>query len=751
MNVHKVSTTIGGREFSIEIGKLATQADGAAFVRYGDTIVLVTACGAREAREGADFFPLTCDHRDNFYAAGKIPGGFFKREGKPGEREVLYSRMIDRPIRPLFPEGYRNETQVIAMVLSADQDNDPSILSITGASTALYTSPLPFTQPIAAIRVGLIDGEYVINPTYPQLEESRLNLLVAGTEDGVTMVEAGATEISEEEMVRALEVAHDAIREIIELQKELYDIIRPEKLQYDPPPSDPEIDRKVEESIRTELEDALNTQKYDKLTSYAKIGNAKTKVIESLGADASEETVKLAKRSFNALKERIFRDQILHDNTRPDRRATDEIRPIWIEEGLLPRAHGSAVFTRGETQALVTTTLGTGDEAQRLDRLEGESFKHFMLHYNFPPFSVGEVRRMGFTSRREVGHGILAERSILPMMPSEEDFPYTVRVVSEILESNGSSSMATVCGGSLALMSAGVPIKRPVAGVAMGLVSEGDKYAILSDIAGAEDHYGDMDFKVAGTREGITALQMDIKITNVSFEIMAKAMEQAKRGRMHILDKMEEAIPAVREEMSEFAPRIYTIEIPTDKIRDVIGPGGKMIRSIVEQTGVKIDVNDDGRVNIASNDGPSAQKAIEIVQNLTAVPEVGKTYLGKVVRIADFGAFVEIFPGTDGLLHISEIAEQRIREVRDELNEDDQIMVKVIALDGNRIKLSRKAVLREQRGESPEDDSGSERRDGERQGGNDRGNDGGGNRMPDGDRGDRGGRGRPRRRRPDNR
>ncbi len=751
MNVHKVSTTIGGREFSIEIGKLATQADGAAFVRYGDTIVLVTACGAREARAGADFFPLTCDHRDNFYAAGKIPGGFFKREGKPGEREVLYSRMIDRPIRPLFPEGYRNETQVIAMVLSADQDNDPSILSITGASTALYTSPLPFTQPIAAIRVGLIDGEYVINPTYPQLEESRLNLLVAGTEDGVTMVEASATEISEEEMVRALEVAHDAIREIIELQKELYDIIRPEKFQHDPPPSDPEIDRKVEESIRTELEDALNTKKYDKLTSYAKIDNARAKVIESLGEDTSEETVKLAKRSFNALKEKIFRDQILHDNTRPDRRATDEIRPIWIEEGLLPRAHGSAVFTRGETQALVTTTLGTGDEAQRLDRLEGESFKHFMLHYNFPPFSVGEVRRMGFTSRREVGHGNLAERSILPMMPGEEDFPYTVRVVSEILESNGSSSMATVCGGSLALMSAGVPIKRPVAGVAMGLVSEGDKYAILSDIAGAEDHYGDMDFKVAGTREGITALQMDIKITNVSFEIMAKAMEQAKRGRMHILDKMEEAIPVVREEMSEFAPRIYTIEIPTDKIRDVIGPGGKMIRSIVEQTGVKIDVNDDGRVNIASNDGPSAQKAIEIVQNLTAVPEVGKTYLGKVVRIADFGAFVEIFPGTDGLLHISEIAEQRIREVRDELNEDDQIMVKVIALDGNRIKLSRKAVLREQRGESPDDDNGRERRGGERQGGYDRGNDGGGNRLREGDRGDRGGRGRPRRRRPDNR
>jgi polyribonucleotide nucleotidyltransferase len=720
MNVHKVSTTIGDREFSIEVGKLATQADGAAFVRYGDTIVLVTACGAKEAREGMDFFPLTCDHRDNFYAAGKIPGGFFKREGKPGEREVLYSRMIDRPIRPLFPDGYRNETQIIANVLSADQDNDPSILSITGASTALYLSTLPFTQPIAAIRVGLIDGEFIINPTYPQLEDSQLNLLVAGTEDGVTMVEASATEISEEDMVRALEVGHDGVREIIELQKELYDIIQPEKVQPEPAASDADIDSKVEALIRGELEDALNTQKYDKLTSYAKIDNLKAKVVESLGEDADDATVKLAKKSFNGLKEKIFRDQILHNGTRPDRRATDEIRPIWIEEGILPRAHGSAVFTRGETQALATATLGTGDEAQRLDRLEGESFKHFMLHYNFPPFSVGEVRRSGFTSRREVGHGNLAERSIQPMMPGEEEFPYTVRVVSDILESNGSSSMATVCGGSLALMAAGVPIKRPVAGVAMGLVSEGDKYAILSDIAGAEDHYGDMDFKVAGTRDGITALQMDIKITNVSFEIMAKAMEQAKHGRMHILNKMEEAIPKVRE-MSEFAPRIYTIKIPTDKIRDVIGPGGKMIRSIVEQTGVKIDVNDDGRVNIASSDGPSAQKAIEIVESLTAIPEVGKTYLGKVVRIADFGAFVEIFPGTDGLLHISEIAEERIREVRDELNEDDQVMVKVIGLDGNRIKLSRKAVLREQRGEAPDDGGGG------------------------------GGGGRPRRRRPDNR
>ena len=696
MNVHKVSRMIGNEELSIEIGKLATQADGAAYVRYGDTIVLVTACGAKEPSPNLPFFPLTCDHRENFYAAGKIPGGFFKREGKPSDREVLNSRLIDRPIRPLFPDGYRNETQIIALVLSADRDNDPAALSIIGASTALYLSVLPFTQPIAAIRVGLIDGTYVVNPKYSELEESRLNLVVAGTAEGVTMVEAGANEVSEEVMIEAISVGHEAVKQIIELQQELYEKIRPTKIEFVAPVTEPEIAKKVEALIRGDLEDALNTQKYDKLTSYAKVDTAKAKVIEGFG-DAEDDTLKQASRAFSDLKEKIFRDQILHEDTRPDRRATDQIRPIWIEENILPRTHGSAIFTRGETQALVTATLGTSDEAQRLDRLEGESFKRFMLHYNFPPFSVGEVRRMTGTSRREVGHGNLAERALLPMVPSEEDFPYTIRVVSDILESNGSSSMATVCGSSLALMAAGVPIKRPVAGVAMGLVSEGDKYAILSDIAGAEDHYGDMDFKVAGTREGITALQMDIKITNVTFDIMSKAMEQAKHGRMHILGKMDEAISAHKEEISQYAPRIHTIKIPVDKIRDVIGPGGKMIRSIVEQTGVKIDVNDDGTVNVASADGASAQQAIEIIQSLTATPEVGKTYLGKVVRIVDFGAFVELFPGTDGLLHISEISEHRIRNVRDELNEGDQLKVKVIAMEGNKVKLSRRALLREQK------------------------------------------------------
>jgi polyribonucleotide nucleotidyltransferase len=697
MNVQKVTRMIGDKELSIETGKLATQADGAAYVRYGDTVVLVSACGAKEASENASFFPLTCDHRENFYAAGKIPGGFFKREGKPSEREVLNSRMIDRPIRPLFPDGYRAETQVIALVLSADPDTDPSTLSIIGASTALYLSVLPFTQPIAAVRMGLVDGEFVVNPSYAQMETSPLNLVVAGTAEGVTMVEAGASEVPEEQMLEAIRHGHEVIREIVAMEQELYDILQPKKMDFVPAAKDDAIEKQVATLIRAELEDALNTEKYDKLTSYAKVDNAKARVLEGF-PDADEATLKLVGRTFDGLKERIFRDQILHESTRPDRRKTDEIRPIWIEDNVLPRTHGSAVFTRGETQALVTATLGTADDAQKMDRLEGESYKRFLLHYNFPPFSVGEVRRLTGTSRREVGHGNLAERALLPMIPGEEEFPYTIRVVSDILESNGSSSMATVCGASLALMSAGVPIARPVAGIAMGLVSEGDKYAVLSDIAGAEDHYGDMDFKVAGTREGITALQMDIKITNVSFDVMGQALDQAKRGRLFILDKMDSVVPKVRDELSPYAPRIYTIKIPVDKIRDVIGPGGKMIRSIVEQTGVKIDVNDDGRVNIASADGPSAERAIKIIEDLTATPEVGKTYLGRVVRLADFGAFVEIFHGTDGLLHISEVAEHRIRNIRDELHEGDQLMVKVIGVEGNKIRLSRRAVLRDQAG-----------------------------------------------------
>jgi len=699
MNVHKVSAMIGERELSIEIGKLAKQAHGAAIVRYGDTVVLVTACAADKPREGIDFFPLTVDYRENFYAAGKIPGGFFKREGKPSEREVLNSRMIDRPIRPLFDEGFKNETQVIALVLSADPEIEPGMHAIVGASTALFVSHIPFSKPVGAVRVGLIDGRYVINPTFTELKSSRLNLAVAGMEDGIVMVECGSSEVSEEIMVEALNTGHEAIKQIIALQKELYAAIRPVKKAATPPATDKALATEIEKFIRPELEDALDTKKHPKIESYARIDAAKAKLAEKY-AEADEEKLAIVKRLFDELKERIFRDQILNKRERPDKRKFDEIRSIWIETGLLPRTHGSAVFTRGETQALVTATLGTSDDEQRMDLLEGEAHKRFLLHYNFPPFSVGETGRMTGPGRREVGHGALAERALTAVLPSAESWPYTIRVVSDILESNGSSSMATVCGGTLAMMDAGIPLTAPVAGVAMGLVKEGSNYAILSDIAGAEDHYGDMDFKVAGTRMGITALQMDIKIPGVTSTIMAEALEQARQGRMHILGKMEEALAAHREEISQFAPRIYTMKIPTDKIRDVIGPGGKMIRSIIEQTGVKIDVSDDGRVNIASSDGPSANRAINIIQNLTATPEVGKTYLGKVVRIADFGAFVEIFPGTDGLLHISEIAEQRIRQVRDELNEGDQVMVKVVGIEGNKIKLSRKAVLREKKGEA---------------------------------------------------
>src|SRR2546425_1316772 len=592
MNVHKVSTMIGDRELSIEIGKLAKQAHGSALVRYGDTVVLVTAC-AKEPREGLDFFTLTVDYRENFYAAGKIPGGFFKREGKPSEREVLNSRMIDRPIRPLFPEGYKNETQVIALVLSADTDIDPSMHAIVGASTALYTSSIPFTHPVAAVRVGLIDGRYYLNPTYTELKNSRLNLAVAGMEDGIVMVECGASEVSEEVLVEALNFGHQAIKQIIGIQKELYAKIQPQKMAVQAPVVDEAMSKKIEDAIRRELEDALDTHKHAKLESYALVDAAKKKATE-LFPECDDETLRKIKGIFEGLQERIFRDRILYKRERPDKRKFDTIRDIWIETSVLPRTHGSAVFTRGETQALVTATLGTGDDVQRLDSLEGESHKRFMMHYNFPPFSVGEVAFLRGPGRREIGHGALAERALLPIIPGEDAWPYTIRVVSDILESNGSSSMATVCGGTLALMDAGVPIKAPVAGVAMGLVKEGDKYAILTDIAGAEDHYGDMDFKVAGTKDGITALQMDIKITGVTAAVMAEALEQAKAGRLHVLGKMLEALPESRTTISTHAPRIFTLRINPSKIGELIGPGGKVIRGIIEQTGVKIYVEDDG-------------------------------------------------------------------------------------------------------------------------------------------------------------
>jgi len=692
--VEVVEVDLDGRIITLESGKMAKQANGSVVVRSGDSVVLVTACMADEPKPGAGFFPLTVDYREYTYAAGKIPGGFIKREGRPSEKEILTSRLIDRPIRPLFPEGLLNETQIIGMVLSADPEQDPNSLAIVGAAAALAISDIPFNHLLGAVRVGMLNGKYVANPTYTEGRESNLNIVVAGTEEGIVMVEAGAQQVSEDEVLGAIEYGHQCCRKIAAAIRSLTQKVGKAKRPFTSPQIDQTIYDRISTECREELTDALNTQKYPKLESYAKVAEIKKRAVALFAEEQQDE----AKAAYDALKERIFRDEMLKKHRRPDGRAFDEIRAITIQAGLLPRTHGSALFTRGETQALVTVTLGTKEDEQRIELLEpGEASKRFMLHYNFPPFSVGEVGFMRGPGRREIGHGALAERAVSSLIPEESVFPYTLRVVSDILESNGSSSMATVCGASLALMDAGVPLPAHIGGVAMGLVKEGDSYAILTDIAGAEDHYGDMDFKVAGTRDGITALQMDIKVPNVTTAIMKEALEQARRGRLYILDKMEAALPAPRASMSQYAPRIYTMNIPQDKIRDVIGPGGKVIRGIIEQTGVKIDVADDGTIHVASSDEASASKAMRIIADITAVAEVGKTYLGKVVRLVDFGAFVELFPGTDGLLHISEIAENRVREVRDELKEGDQILVKVLAIEGNKIKLSRKAVLREQR------------------------------------------------------
>jgi polyribonucleotide nucleotidyltransferase len=686
----------GGKTLHLETGHLAKQAQGSAIARLGDNAVIGTACCAPEPREGIDFFPLTVDYREYTYAGGRIPGGFIKREGRPQEREILTARQIDRPIRPLFPEGFRHETQVISLVLSADTENDPDVLAINAASCALTLSDIPFHGPVGAVRVGFINDQYIVNPTYAEMAESLLNIMVVGTAEGIVMVESGAKEVSEDQVLGAIEFAHEQIKKICAAITDLAGRAGKKKMEVAAPEFDQAYYDQLKAKIGAELTDALDTAKHPKLESYSKVKEIKNRLKAELPEDDEEAAHKLS-HYYEALRERIFREQVTHKRRRPDAREFDQIRPISIEVGVLPRTHGSAVFTRGETQALVTTTLGTPDDMQRIERFEGETKKRFMLHYNFPPFSVGEVGRMTGVGRREVGHGALAERAVSAVLPSEEKWPYAIRVVSDILESNGSSSMATVCGASLSLMDAGVPLASSVAGVAMGLVKEPDSYAILTDIAGAEDHYGDMDFKVAGTRKGITALQMDIKVMGITSKIMHEALEQARRGRMFILDKMEEIITGGRENISTFAPRIYTLQIPVDKIRDLIGPGGKMIRSIIDQTGVKIDVDDTGKVNVASSDGPSAQKAIQMINDLTAVPEVGKTYLGKVVRIAEFGAFVEIIPGTDGLLHISEIAEHRVKDVTDELKEGDQVLVKVLGIEGNRIKLSRKAILREQR------------------------------------------------------
>jgi polyribonucleotide nucleotidyltransferase len=693
----KQAINLGGRDLVIETGRIAKQADGAVLVRQGETMVLVTAVSAREPREGATFFPLTVDYREYGYAAGRIPGGYFKREGRPTEKEILTARLTDRPIRPLFPENYRHETQVIAMVISADDEHDPDVLAITGASAALYLSDIPFHTPIAGVRIGLVDGKYIVNPTYEQLRQSQLSLTVAGSEEAIVMVEAGAKEVSEEVIIEALMFAHGEIRKLCVLQRAMYERLQVKKREYAPPPVNEEMLKELEEKYGAELRETLDVQNKTKIESYTAIDKLRKRVVESY---PEEDEAKRAEAGdlFDRLKERIFRDDILNNRRRPDGRRFSEIRPIAIEVGWLPRTHGSSLFTRGETQALVTATLGTSQDVQYLDSLEmGEIKRRFMLNYNFPPFSVGETGRMGSPGRREIGHGALAHRALDAVMPGEESWPYIVRLVSDITESNGSSSMATVCGGALALMDAGVPIKAPVAGVAMGLVKEDKKYAILTDIAGAEDHYGDMDFKVAGTRDGITALQMDIKVTGLNAQILAEALEQARKGRLYILDKMDEVIAAPRPEISRYAPRILTMQIPVDKIRDVIGPGGKVIRSIVERTGAKIDVEDTGRISIATANGEAADQAMQIIRDLTAEAEIGKTYLGTVSRIVDFGAFVEIFPGTDGLLHISEIADYRVRDVRDELKEGQQLLVKCIGIEGNKIRLSRKAVLRDEK------------------------------------------------------
>ncbi len=697
----------GGKKLTFETGKLAKQAHGSAIVRMGDNVVLATGVANAEPREGIDFFPLTVDYREYTYAGGRIPGGFIKREGRPSEREILTSRMIDRPIRPLFPEGFRCETQVIAFVLSADTENDPDVAAINAASAALTISDIPFHGPIGAVRAGLMEGRFLINPTYNEMRDGLLNIMVVGSADAIVMIEAAAKEVKEETVVDAIEFAHAEIKKICTAISELGEKAGKPKREVTTPEFDQVYYDGLKSRIGERLAEHLDTQRHPKAESHDLVRAYRKELLEALPAEDEAGREQL-EHYFEVLRERIFREQVIGQRRRPDGRAFDQIRPISVEVGMLPRTHGSSIFTRGETQALVTTTLGTSEDMQRLEVFEGEAKKRFMLHYNFPPFSVGEVAFLRGAGRREIGHGALAERALSTILPNEADWPYAMRVVSDILESNGSSSMATVCGASLSLMDAGVPLKSPVAGVAMGLVKEGDQYAILTDIAGAEDHYGDMDFKVAGTRDGITALQMDIKVSGITPQIMREALAQAQRGRMFILDRMNDVLATPREKVSAYAPRIYTLQIPVDKIRDVIGPGGKMIRSIIEQTGVKIDVEDTGKVNVASNDEASASRALQIIRDLTATAEVGRTYLGKVTRLADFGAFVEIIPGTDGLLHISEVAEHRIKDIRDELKEGDQVLVKVLAVEGNRIRLSRKAILKEQRAKMGGGEGGGE-------------------------------------------
>ncbi|HBH02277.1 MAG TPA: polyribonucleotide nucleotidyltransferase [Candidatus Rokubacteria bacterium] len=689
-----VQIDVGGHPLSIETGHVAKQADGAVVVRYGGTMVLATCVAARTAKETQDFFPLTVEYRERMYAGGRIPGGYFKREGAPVKKETLTSRLIDRPIRPLFPDGFRNEVQVICLTISADAQNDPDVLAINGGSAALCLSGMPFGGPVGAVRVGHVDGRLVANPTAAERATSTLDLIIAGTEEAVLMVESGAKEVPEETMLEAIAFGHAECKRLARAQKELVARAGKPRWPFDPEAGrDAELLGRVRSLAADRLAAALGT--HEKQARGEAVSRVFDEVWGALGLDDARKPA--VRAAFEAVESAEVRRLIVAKGLRVDGRKVNEIRPITIETAYLPRAHGSAVFTRGETQALVSATLGTKSDEQKIEGLEGEIWRHFLLHYNFPSFSVGEVRRFGGPSRRDIGHGALAERAVEAVLPSKEEFPYTIRVVSDILESNGSSSMASVCGASLALMDAGVPLKAHVAGIAMGLVKEGDRYGILTDIMGSEDHYGDMDFKVAGTEKGVTALQMDIKIAGVSLEIMREALKQAREARLLVLAKMREAIEKPRPELSPYAPRFVTIKIRTEKIREIIGPGGKVIRGIQEQTGTKIDVEDDGRVTVFSPDNESVQKALAIIQDICREVELDRIYLGKVKKIVEFGAFVEVLPNTEGLLHISQIAETRIRSVQDVLSEGDEVLVKVIEVDGSgKMRLSRKMALRDQ-------------------------------------------------------
>jgi polyribonucleotide nucleotidyltransferase len=685
-----VSVELGGRTLSIEVGKVAKQASGATWVQYGETVVLNAAVASKDPID-KDFFPLSVEYREKTYAAGRIPGGFFKREGRPTEKEILSSRLIDRPLRPLFPDGYRNEIQIMSTVLSADQANDSDILGVTGASAALMVSDIPFPEPVSAVRVGFVGGQLVLNPTFAELAESELDLVVAATDSNIVMVEAGAREVSETTIVEALEFAHVAIRKLNQLQHELKARVGKPKREFPLPKRDEALDRQIVDAFRDRLQKANRIP--EKLERQAALDAIKVEAVARFEA-SHPGSAKDVKRVLNELEEHAVREMIVKEKKRPDGRGMDEMRKVTCEVGVLPRTHGSALFTRGQTQALVVATLGTKVDEQRVEELEGQSWKSYMLHYNFPPYSVGEVRPFRGPGRREIGHGALAERAIESLIPSDLDFPYTIRIVSDILESNGSSSMATVCGGSLSLMDSGVPIKTHVAGVAMGLVKEDSDFAILTDIQGVEDHLGDMDFKVAGTRNGITALQMDIKISGVSYALMAEALEKARRARMHLLDIMDATIQTPRAELSPYAPRIYIMQIDPDKIREVIGPGGKMIKKISAETGTQIDIEDSGEVRIAAFSGADGDRAREIIRSITEDPEIGRVYQGTVRRVVPFGAFVEISPGKDGLVHISELETKRVERVEDVINEGDTVLVKVIGIDREgKIKLSRKQAL----------------------------------------------------------